>query len=54
MTELSATRLVQMQCAEVSKLRIFLQDKPAEICHDLGRGINLRWEPFLDGHNLLL
>ena len=37
-----------MQCAEFSKLRIFLQNNPAEICRDLGRGVNLRWEGFLD------
>ena len=48
MTELCAMRRVQVQCAEFSKLRIFLRDNPAEICQDLGRGINLGWELFLD------
>ena len=50
MPELCATRRVQMNCAEFSKLRIFLQNNPAEICHDLGRGINLGWDLFLDAH----
>ena len=48
MPELCVTCRVQMNCAEFSKLRIFLQNNPAEICRDLGRGINLRWEGFLD------
>ena len=45
------------QCAEFaefSKLRIFLRDNPAEICRDLGRGINLPWEGFLDAPTDLL
>ena len=54
MPELCATRRVQMHCAEFSKLRIFLQNNPAEICRDLGRGINLRWEGFLDERRYIL
>ena len=34
------------QLPEFSRLRIFQQDKPAELCLKLGMRINLCWDPF--------